>query len=119
MKCSIFKAKFLQGKIIGKWQEIAHLNRPEKPFISHYLNPIWTGALTKKFLASFLGIVGMALAKYDLPTKPTNIGRFHLLAFLAFVGKKLYLPKIVGSTGGLLPSKSADLAIYLTKVYCQ
>ena len=28
-----------------------------------------------------------------------------ILAFLAFVGKKLYLPRIVGSTGGLLPSK--------------
>ena len=39
------------------------------------------------------------------------------LAFLAFVSRKLHLPRIVGSTGGLLPSKLADLAIYLTKVY--
>ena len=32
----------------------------------------------QKVLGQFLGIVGMALAEYDLPTKPTNIGRFHL-----------------------------------------
>ena len=60
----------------------------------------------------------MALAKYDLPTKQQLLACF-VLALLAFVGRKLYLPKIIGSTGGLLPSKLADLAIYLTKVYCQ
>ena len=32
----------------------------------------------QKVLGQFLGIVGMALAEYDLPTKPTNIGRFYL-----------------------------------------
>ena len=69
----------------------------------------------QKVLGQFFGIVGMAFAKYDLPTKSTNIGMF-CLGFLAFVGRKLYLPRIVGSTGGLLPSK---LANYLTKVYLQ
>ena len=32
----------------------------------------------QKVLGQFFGIVGMALARYDLQTKPTNIGMFCL-----------------------------------------
>ena len=32
----------------------------------------------RKVLGQFVGIVSMVLAEYDLPTKPTNNGRFHL-----------------------------------------
>ena len=39
---------------------------------------IATSLPLEKVLGQFLGIVGMALAEYDLPTKPTNIGRFYL-----------------------------------------
>ena len=60
----------------------------------------------------------MALAKYDLPTKPTNIGKF-CLGFLGICRQEAISAKDVGSTGALLPSKLADLAIYLTKVYRQ
>ena len=72
----------------------------------------------KKFLASFLALLAWPWQSMICQQSQQILADF-ILAFLAFVGKKLYLPRIVGSTGGLLPSKSADLAIYLTQAYCQ
>ena len=46
----------------------------------------------QKVLGQFLGIVGMALAEYDLPTKPTNIGRFYL-GFLGICRQKVISAK--------------------------
>ena len=48
--------------------------------------------LLQKVLGQFLGIVGMALAEYDLPTKPTNIGRFYL-GFLGICRQKVISAK--------------------------
>ena len=72
----------------------------------------------KKFLASFSALLAWPWQSMICQQNQQIFADF-ILAFLAFVGKKLYLPRIVGSTGGLLPSKLADLAIYLTKAYCQ
>ena len=101
---------FLSGCVymLAYQKAFAH-NSEVSIFYSQSKNP-----LSQNILGQFLGIVGMALAKYDLPTKPTKIGMFGL-AFWAFASRTLYLPRIVGSTGELLPSELADLAIYLTK----
>ena len=48
-------------------------------------------ALTK-ILGQFLGIVGMALAKYDLPTNPTSTGMF-CLGFLDICRKEVISAK--------------------------
>ena len=72
----------------------------------------------KKFLANFLALLAWPWQSMICQQSQQILADF-ILAFLAFVGKKLYLPRIVGSTGGLLPSELADLAIYLTKAYCQ
>ena len=72
----------------------------------------------KKFLASFSALLAWPWQSMTCQQSQQILADF-ILAFLAFVSKKLYLPRIVGSTGGLLPSKLADLAIYLTKAYCQ
>ena len=41
-----------------------------------------SSALMQNVLGQFLGIVGMALVKYDLPTKPTNY--WHVLSWLSW-----------------------------------
>ena len=72
----------------------------------------------KKFLASFSALLAWPWQSMICQQSQQILTDF-ILAFLAFVGMKLYLPGMVGSTGGLLPSKLADLVIYLTKAYCQ
>ena len=72
----------------------------------------------KKFLASFSALLAWPWQSMICQQSQQILADF-ILAFLAFVGKKLYLRRIAGNTGGLLPSKLADLAICLTNAYCQ
>ena len=46
----------------------------------------------QKVPGQFLGIVGMGLAEYDLPTKPTNTGRFYL-GFLGICRQEVIFAK--------------------------
>ena len=62
----------------------------------------------KKFLASFLALLAWPWQSMICQQSQQILADF-ILAFLEFVGKKLYLPRIVGSTGGLLPSKIGRL----------
>ena len=62
----------------------------------------------KKFLASFSALLAWPWQSTICQQSQQILADF-ILAFLAFVGKKLYLPRIVGSTGGLLPSKIGRL----------
>ena len=70
-----------------------------------------TGSINTKSLGQFRGIVAMALAKYDLPTKPTNIGMF-CLGFLGICWQEVISAKDCWQYW-LTPT------FYLTKVYFQ
>ena len=73
----------------------------------------------KKFLASFSALLAWPWQSMICQQSQQILADF-ILAFLAFVGKMLYLPRIVGSTGGLLPSKLGKLGnLPNLKAYCQ
>ena len=59
--------------------------------------------LYKKFLASFSTLLAWPWQSMICQQSQQILADF-ILAFLAFISKKLYLPRNVGSTGGLLPS---------------